>query len=641
MRHIRRNPLRTKEILLFIVVMLVATFLRMGDIGITEFKRDEAVLSQLARNVATGEDLPLLGMGSSTGFPNSPVSVYLFAIPYFFGSTPVLGNLFVVMMNLIALALIWKFARRYYGRVAAFVAGLAFAVNPWAVIYSRKIWAQNLLMPFVMATIFTGTLGFLEHRPKRWAQFWHLPLLALTVQVHFAGLTLVPLSLLILWIGRRNIRREFWLSLILMGLLSLPFLIGLSDNGWLEAGRITDVLNDDSEQQSLFSLKALEYTWFTIAGTNIHSLAGPDAFNAYQDSLPPFTYEEFRLWMVFALVLMAWWVWRNRSERSLLIILLMAWLAIPVLFFTFEWTAVQPHYFIPAMPAFFILLGSALTQFWRRPPLRVVWRQLFSYTLLIFLFISVLQAWSVSALFRFLDTHYTPGGFGIPLHYLLDVRSAVDDASPESILVYTDGDSVEFDEDPAVWHYLLTPVVDDVRFVDATRFFVFPHDGAAVLTTPTSDITRADAIFPVGEIFPARPGEGVFVFYPDPTFADPPSLALEGRLANGAQLTYLLAGDDSLLLYWTIRNVPDRDYVAFIHVMDADDNLLAQADIPFWRSENWRQGDVIAMTMPINLEGGDHLRIGMYHLESGQYVNTELLDQDGSYVDQHYTIHLE
>ena len=74
-------------------MFFLAAVLRLGAPGITEFKRDEATLSRLALDLAKGEDFPILGIGSSVGFPNAPINVYLFAIPYVFGDNPILRHL--------------------------------------------------------------------------------------------------------------------------------------------------------------------------------------------------------------------------------------------------------------------------------------------------------------------------------------------------------------------------------------------------------------------------------------------------------------------------------------------------------------------------------------------------------------------
>ncbi|KAB2866041.1 MAG: glycosyltransferase family 39 protein, partial [Anaerolineae bacterium] len=120
----------------------------------------------------------------------------------------------------------WRVARRYFGAEAALVAGLLYAVSPWAVIYSRKIWAQDMLPPFVVATLLTGLMGLVEIKSKRWAQFWHLPLLAITAQIHFAAVILAPISLVMVGLGWCRIRREFWFGLAGTVLLCMPFAYG-------------------------------------------------------------------------------------------------------------------------------------------------------------------------------------------------------------------------------------------------------------------------------------------------------------------------------------------------------------------------------------------------------------------------------
>jgi 4-amino-4-deoxy-L-arabinose transferase-like glycosyltransferase len=478
MRLIERKPLRRNEIILFIIVMLVAAFLRLGNPGITEFKWYEATLSQLARDVATGKDFTLVGTQATSGFPNSPVSVYLLALAYSTGNNPVLGQLFVGLVNLVALALIWNFARRYYGRVAAFVAGLAFAVSPWAVIYARTAAAHNLVIPFVIATVFTGTIGFLEETPKRWAQLLHIPMLALAVQVHLSALSLVPLSLLIIWLGRKGISRAFWIGLGATVLLTLPFIIGFADSDT----SLSEVFDTEGDNQ--LTSEAVETAWFTLVGTNLHSLAGPAANEQYRDSLPPFTYEEFIIWMSFAAGLVGWWIWRNRRERPVLVLVLVTWALLPVVTFTFEWTDIEPHYFIPMMPAVYILIAAGITQFYRRPAVfRDVWQQFASYVLLIFLFVSGAQAWSVSALYQFLDDHDTPQGFGTPVHYLLDVRDKLEDA--ERVVVYIDPRAPVSETERAVWLFLLDDLENNVRIENVTAFEVPDEAGTYALVAPS------------------------------------------------------------------------------------------------------------------------------------------------------------
>ena len=172
------------------LILLLAAALRMGAPGITEFKRDEANMMQAALDLARGRDLPLLGLSSSVNVPNSPVSVYLFAIPFVFSDSPLAATLFVGALSALAVALTWALARRYVGVRAALIAALLYAASPWGAIYAARCGRR-------LAAALRG-----DHRVhraaamegRRWARIAHWLPLALTVQIHYAAASLIPLS---------------------------------------------------------------------------------------------------------------------------------------------------------------------------------------------------------------------------------------------------------------------------------------------------------------------------------------------------------------------------------------------------------------------------------------------------------------
>jgi hypothetical protein len=96
---------------------------------------------------ARGRTFPLLGIGSSVGLRNAPFSVYVVTPPFLLSSDPILATQYIGALNVLAVGLLYGLARRYYGATAALIAALCLAASPWAVIFSRKLWAQNALMP--------------------------------------------------------------------------------------------------------------------------------------------------------------------------------------------------------------------------------------------------------------------------------------------------------------------------------------------------------------------------------------------------------------------------------------------------------------------------------------------------------------
>jgi len=672
---------RRGEWIALALTLLLAAALRLGAPGISEFKRDEANMMTRALDLARGRDLPLLGLSSSVNVPNPPISVYLFAVPFVFSDSPLPATLYVGVLNALAVLLTWALARRYLGARAALIAALLYAVSPWGAIYARKLWAQDLLPPFVVLTVFTALLGYAENR--RWARVAHWPLLALTVQIHYAAVSLIPLSLLTLALWPRRIRRREWLAgLLLAALTLLPAAIGAYRDGWLSPDTWRERVQTDPDHRRVVSGRALDLAWLTVAGTDIHALAGPEQFRAYRDTVPDAD-------LLFALIPLAatltafCWLggrgiadggWRMakliipnpqpairnlhtpgkaasgtvhaRAERGRVQIVLAAWLIVPVLLFTWEWTEVMAHYFIPLMPAAYLLAGAgadALIAALR--PLRL--RRALGLGLAALLLATVaLQAYSFAALLDFVDGRATPGGFGTPLHYLLDIRAEILARRPADVIVLSDQEVAPFDEIPAVWGALLDPL-PSVRFVDGTRTAVVPAGEALELIAPAPGLrTCPDAACldePETVVFPLRPGESPYALRPAPqTLPLTDVVAIEPvHFANGATLTGYALTDDEVALVWRLDGPDERDAQAFVHALDASEARLAQADRPAWPGRYWRAGDTLILWFALPLPPQTAtLYAGLYTLEGTAFRNIEVIDEAGAYLAQGATIPL-
>lgn len=645
---------RRGEWLALALILLLAAALRMGAPGLSEFKRDEANMMLRALDLARGRDLPLLGLSSSINVPNPPISVYLFAVPFVFSDSPVPATLFVGALNVLAVALTWALARRYAGVRAALIAALLYAASPWGAIYARKLWAQDLLPPLVVLCVFTLLLGYAENR--RWARLAHWPLLALTVQIHYAAASLIPLSLLALalWPARMR-RRELAIGLILATLTVLPAAIGAYREGWLARGAWRDRVQTDPAHRAAISSRALDLAWLTVAGTDIHALAGPEQFRAYRDRAPDAD-PLFDLVPLLALITAALWlvrgigrrgVWRHTATdptESRVRLILAAWLIVPVLCFTWEWTAVVPHYFIPLMPAAYLLAGAGIDAAIAACP-RGLRRALTIGAGALLALIVVLQAYSFAVLLDFVDGRATPGGYGTPLQYALDVRTAILARDPADVIVISDEELAPFDAIPAVWSALLDPL-PSLRFVNGTRTAVIPAGPALELiawqaglrTCPEASCLAA----PGTHVFAQRPGEPPYALRtasPDLPLDFTPIVAV--RFANGAVLTgYALEGE-SVALLWELSGPVSADPQAFVHALDAAGARLAQADRPAWPGRYWRAGDRLVLWFDLALPPETAtLYAGLYTLEGSAFRNIDVLDAAGAYLAQGATIAL-
>jgi 4-amino-4-deoxy-L-arabinose transferase-like glycosyltransferase len=653
-------PLRRWEVVGLLIIVLAAVALRMGAPGISEFKRDEANLSQKALDLARGRDLPWRGIDSSVGVPNPPINVYLFALPYAIDDTPLLATLFVGTLNVLAVGLTWGMAHRYYGPQAALVAGLLYAASPWGVLYSRKIWAQNLLPPFIAATVFTGLLGYGEG--KRWVRVLHWPLLALTVQIHYGAFTLLPLSLAIavLWW-----RRSFWRATILgIGLAVLtvaPLLVGVLQHDLLRADTVHTALDTNGDHRRVIDSTALEYAWFTVAGQDIHSLAGPEQFRNYLDTVPD-VYPLFHVIPLGAVLAAGWLAWRTLHSQRLRHTpdgILVLWLLLPVLVFTWQWTEVAPHYMIPLMPAAYIAWGAGAARMWRAASPLIANARVRRGVAVArgagLLVVVGLQAYLLVCLLDFVDTHDTPGGFGTPLHRLLAVRDAVLDQSPARVLVISHANRAPEAQEPAVWSVLLDPV-PDVGFVNGTQTAVVPAGDTLALIAYRPNPDGADepglpeyklcvepgCLDGAGQVFGLR-GTGHYVVRPiTPGAWSQHITPVEPvHFSNGAALTGYALRNDAVLLRWQLQRLAaPRDYQVSVKVFAEDG--FAQLDRAGWPGRYWRDDDMLYLWFEMALPDEPHtLDVGMYTLDGDRPGDViEVVDENGAYVAQRAKIAL-
>jgi 4-amino-4-deoxy-L-arabinose transferase-like glycosyltransferase len=631
--------------LLLILIVCLGAWLRLGDPGLTEFKRDEANLSQLALDLVRGESFAWLGIVSSVGIPNSPMSVYLLAIPYAFSSSPLLATQFIGLLNLVGLLLVAVLAQRYYGDGVSLLATLLYAVSPWAIIYSRKIWAQDMLPPFIVGTVFLALLALVER--KRWAGWLCLPMLVITAQIHYSAVLLViPLAILLL-IHRTGIPRTFWFGLIPAALLCIPFLIGLLGADLLNPARIQQVLENQvnvSENANLpaWNASAIQYTALTISGTDIHSLTGPQVFREFLASLPDL-YPLFNA-LSLGLLLGTLWLlvraWRLRDQRRSVDIALLSLLLTPIIAFSIPWTTVYPHYFILLMPAAFLIIAVASVDLggwlarWR--PIQRV------YTFLGLLLVIVILAGQLvywSRLTDTLATRFTPDGFGTPVSYLMTVRQAVLARQPGQVVARVGGSAIGLEGEPTVWNFLLADL-PLVRFTDDRTLLLYSATPGVLLTAGCVGETR-------GQQFPLRePAEGCYAVGELP---EQMTLVLPTapQWSNGVRM-HLSAWDTAsgcLALTWSVSQPASVDYFFKVHLMGSTGARVAVADGPAWPGRYWRAGDVLqsryCASADVDLSTVKGVQLGMYTYDGVNFGNVDVLDALGNPAGQSIEMALE
>ncbi len=217
-------------LLIAIVAVLAGIALRLVWPLDIEYKRDEQWTFEHAQAVAAGQPLPSVGMATSFGPPNPGLSLWFFAGLAQIGKvgTPPELARRVQWLNAAALVLFLLFARTAVEEARREMwlwATALWAVNPFAIIYERKIWPPSVLPIFTV--VFIASWWHRRYFPA--AILWGA-VGALMAQMHIAaGFLSVSLALWTLYTDRRLSPLMGWLIGSLIGSIpAWPWLFDLA-----------------------------------------------------------------------------------------------------------------------------------------------------------------------------------------------------------------------------------------------------------------------------------------------------------------------------------------------------------------------------------------------------------------------------
>jgi len=651
--------------LAWVAIMLLAAYLRLNNLELTEFKLDEAhVCSRAAEFLASGRP-PLIGIGSSVGAANPPFFIYLAAIPVSLSKNPAVIAGFIALLNVGAVLGCYLLTREYFGEKAGLIATLLFAVSTWAVFYSRKIWAQDLLPPFV-GLFFAAVFSTIVKRKPRQLILVFL-WLACLIQLHLSALALIPLVALLLLVFRSRISLIPLLAgLLVFVLIFAPYIYYDATHDWINFRTFIEV----SRGPGTFDLKSAQYAAQIMAGQGYHALAGA-SFKEFLAEIIDFAWlNAVETWLLIGgVAYLAWQVlrgWRRRreggvSDEEMKSTILLSWLFVPVLFYVRHTTPVYPHYFILLYPVQFIIIGVFVTRVLDWPssladslnPLPLV-RLLAGRILPISLVALVLglALWQVhltEAFYSFVDRNDTSGGHGLPVKYYLQAAESLKRLSEGAqVLILSEGDVPAWHETPAVFDFLLQPEISP-RFINYREALVFPCADALYLLapgdTPAVSVLDEYAQELINDRVSIRGGADAFRFY---RFEAGSLVSIKASLADGNMpvaldngveiLGYDVSGEVSpgsdlrLALYWTVRAVPDASYHFFNHLVDDEGQRWGQKDGAGYPAGQWREGDVVVSWFDIPIApdappGEYWVLTGMYTYPEG--VRASVLDERG------------
>lgn len=215
------------------VLLAVATWLRLWRLDLVEFKGDEAMAAQLAMQWFRGGPLPKAGLMSSVGVTNPPFFIYYVMPMFWLSADPAAIAVMLTIQNVLAVALCWYVGRRYIGSIAGIAAAAMFAVSPWAVVYSRKIWAidiEPLLMVLLWWSLMALTIG---RKPKAIAGVMFI--CGCLCQNHFAGFAVSAAVLAMLLLLRPRVDWRWATGAVVAAvILVIPYLRYQTEHDWAD-----------------------------------------------------------------------------------------------------------------------------------------------------------------------------------------------------------------------------------------------------------------------------------------------------------------------------------------------------------------------------------------------------------------------
>ena len=601
-------------------VLALAALLRMGWPGINEFNFDQARVSLLALQMARQGEVPVLGIQSSSSIPNFPTTAWLFALPYRLSSDPLVATLFVGLLGTLAVAGVWWLARRAWGPWAALSAALLFAASPFAVLYSRAIWSQDLLPPLAVAWAIAGVAGV--SRQKSWAIALHIFLAGLGFQVHYAGVALIPASA---WLIIRYRLWNHWRAMLIGAaaavLAAWPFVSTIA----CCAPTVQADLQQFLQQPAQTDLTAPRQIVEMGIGTHWEFLLVGRGWQWEPEVLIGMGISSLVLavFVGLGLLTLAWQALSDarrgqRDWRSALTALLPVWALSAALVFLSHKTSLRPQYQLAALPALFLAAGAVAGLVRRRP-----WNVAIT---LVALAIALTQSAVLARGFAIVGQQATPSGIDTLLVSSRAVAYSLMDG--RRIAVHTQGDVPEFFGDAAAFDVLLWDYPHQI--VDGRSVLLVPgvdQPGGSVYLVFTYPALKAwseaQASGLKGQVrmMPRREGEPPYVVL---TVEDVNPAGFQPveplTLANGAQLRGWRArqvGDRlRFTTWWKVAGpVVAGDYHQFHHLRsEQNPEPIAIRDV-VTGSHSWQVGDTLIVWADFDrpVEPGPfYMDVGMY-----------------------------
>jgi 4-amino-4-deoxy-L-arabinose transferase-like glycosyltransferase len=228
-----------KEFLILVGILVLASILRFYRLPVyLTFLGDEGRDAIVVRRLLLFADPILVGPGTSIGNMYLGPLYYYFMAPWLWlwGFSPVGPAFGVAILGVITVFLVWFIARDWFGKTAAIIASLLYAISPVVIIYSKSSWNPNIMPFFALLSVYSVWRAWWGKSYR-----WYLVTavcFAFVMQSHYLGLLLMPV-LGIFWIlalykskSKKSFAINSALAAGIFAFLMSPLVIFDGRHGW-------------------------------------------------------------------------------------------------------------------------------------------------------------------------------------------------------------------------------------------------------------------------------------------------------------------------------------------------------------------------------------------------------------------------
>lgn len=338
------------DIIIFSIILLFSLIFRITNLDLIEFKTDEAVNLALASRPFFGHSFAPGGTVSSIGVLNPPLFNYILTPLTFFTLDPKAFSFLIALVNSISIALFYLVVKKYYGQIIAFTSSTLFAFSPWAIFFSRKIWTQDLLIPFFVLMFYSLHKTIEERKQIFWLPFTISSLFL--IQLHEVSIIFIILISLSLLFQKVKLNFKYIIIGVILGVLPLlPYFIYEIKNGYPDFKAVISARNRLSPQRSVdIFLRPLQIT----GQGNISFVLGSD-LGTFIKKFP--LVDSFRKIFYFEYILVVLGVSIYIKKFKTFNFLGYSAILLPFVYFLLKIESFM-HYYIIILPLLFLFLGT-------------------------------------------------------------------------------------------------------------------------------------------------------------------------------------------------------------------------------------------------------------------------------------------